>query len=98
MWGIFGKQCIFYCQTREQKGLSFRLLGRTIGTHDSGWDILKKGDLGPDLEIAKHDRRYFENIDYFKGWIPSRFNQVEDKTFSFVPIDVDIYEPTKDSL
>ena len=58
----------------------------------------KKGDLESDLEKAKHNLRNFENIEYFKGWIPSRFNEVKNKTFSFVHIDVDIYEPTKDSL
>ena len=40
----------------------------------------------------------FEFIHLYKGWIPSRFNEVEDKKFSFVHIDVDLYEPTLASL
>ena len=32
------------------------------------------------------------------GWIPDRFVEVKNKKFSFINIDVDIYEPTKKSL
>jgi len=34
----------------------------------------------------------------YKGWIPSRFNEVKNQKFSFVHIDVDLYEPTLESL
>lgn len=40
----------------------------------------------------------FKNIKYYKGWIPTRFKEVENKKFSFVHIDVDLYQPTLDSL
>jgi len=40
----------------------------------------------------------FKFISIKKGWIPDRFNEVENEKFSFVNIDVDIYKPTKDSL
>ena len=40
----------------------------------------------------------FEFIHLYKGWIPSRFNEVEDKKFSFVNIDVGLYEPELASL
>ena len=40
----------------------------------------------------------FSFIKYFKGWIPERFSEVESKTFSFVHIDVDMYEPIRDSI
>ena len=33
-----------------------------------------------------------------KGWIPDRFHEVEANTFSFVHIDVDLYQPTLDSV
>tara|TARA_Y100000590_G_scaffold248924_1_gene279703 strand:- start:208 stop:999 length:792 start_codon:yes stop_codon:yes gene_type:complete len=32
------------------------------------------------------------------GWIPEKFNQVEKRSFSFVHLDVDLYQPTIDSL
>ena len=40
----------------------------------------------------------FQFVHLYKGWIPSRFNEVEDRQFAFVHIDVDLYEPILDSL
>lgn len=40
----------------------------------------------------------FQFIDYHPGWIPQRFSDVEQESFCFVHVDVDLYEPTRDSL
>ena len=40
----------------------------------------------------------FDFIEIYKGWIPDRFHEVESKKFAFVHIDVDLYQPTLDSL
>ncbi len=40
----------------------------------------------------------FDFVLYYRGWIPERFPEVEEQRFSFVHIDVDLYEPTKQSL
>jgi hypothetical protein len=37
-------------------------------------------------------------IHLHNGWIPQRFGAVENKQFCFVHIDVDLSEPTRDSL
>jgi Macrocin-O-methyltransferase (TylF) len=37
-------------------------------------------------------------VEVFKGWIPERFAEVSDRSFSFVHIDVDLYRPTLDSI
>ena len=42
--------------------------------------------------------RDFRFIHLYKGWIPERFDEVEKRNISFVHIDVDLYEPTLDSL
>jgi O-methyltransferase len=34
----------------------------------------------------------------YKGWIPSAFKEVESKKFSFVHIDVVLYEPTLETI
>lgn len=34
----------------------------------------------------------------YKGWIPDRFREVADRTFAFVHIDVNLFDPTRDSL
>jgi len=40
----------------------------------------------------------FDNVKLYKGWIPERFQELESKSFAFVHIDVDLYEPTHDSI
>lgn len=40
----------------------------------------------------------FKFIHLYKGWIPERFSEAENKQFQFLHIDVDLYEPTRDSL
>jgi hypothetical protein len=37
-------------------------------------------------------------VRYYKGWIPERFPEVADRGFRFVYLDLDLYEPTRDSL
>lgn len=49
-------------------------------------------------DLVKNNLKEFDFIDYKKGWIPERFGEVADKKFSFVHIDVDLYQPIKDSL
>ncbi|TAN23139.1 MAG: methyltransferase [Acidobacteria bacterium] len=34
----------------------------------------------------------------YRGWIPERFREVEERRFCFVHLDVDLYQPTLDSL
>lgn len=59
----------------------------------------KKHDLA-----SKEDRalsnlsRFSDRVTLFRGWIPEQFGEIEDKRFCLVHIDVDLYEPTRDSL
>ncbi len=40
----------------------------------------------------------FSFVEYHSGWIPERFPDVSQEQFCFVHVDVDLYEPTRDSL
>jgi hypothetical protein len=60
--------------------------------------VWQENDLSVGLDTAKINLQAFDFIKYYKGWIPERFDEVADKQFKFVHIDVDIYEPTKQSL
>jgi hypothetical protein len=51
----------------------------------------------PESEV-RENLKEFKNVKFYKGWIPERFNEVADRKFSFVHIDVDLYQPTYDSL
>jgi hypothetical protein len=57
------------------------------------------GDLAvPEDIVRKNLHAYAGRINLHKGWIPSRFSDVADRRFAFVHIDVDLYEPTRDSI
>jgi hypothetical protein len=57
-----------------------------------------KGDLSISEQIARENLPESKRILYYKGWIPDKFEMVADITFSFVHLDVDLYQPTHDSL
>ena len=57
-----------------------------------------EGDLVVTEEIVKENLKDFSSCVYCKGWIPSKFDLVKNNIFSFVHLDVDLYQPTKDSL
>ena len=50
------------------------------------------------LEVVQENLKKYDFIKYYEGWIPERFHEVKDQTFSFVHIDVDLYQPTYDSV
>jgi O-methyltransferase len=49
-------------------------------------------------EEVRDNLREFPFVHLFAGWIPERFPEVSDSRFCFVHIDVDLYQPTLDSL
>jgi len=59
----------------------------------------KKHDMSVGESIATSNLiRFKERFQLFKGWIPTRFNEVNNKAFCLVHIDVDLYDPTMDTL
>jgi hypothetical protein len=48
--------------------------------------------------IVRQNLGEFSAYEFHKGWIPDRFVDVAEKHFAFVHIDVDLYQPTLDSL
>ena len=56
------------------------------------------GDLACDLSVVQENLRDFPFVRYHKGWIPDCFAEARDRRFGFVHIDVDLYQPTRDSL
>jgi O-methyltransferase len=56
------------------------------------------GALRADESEVRANLQEFGNFAVHRGWIPARFAEVADRCFSFVHIDVDLYEPTRDSV
>ena len=47
--------------------------------------------------VQKHLEE-FDFIKYYPGWVPARFPEVAGQTFAFVHIDLDLYQPIRDSF
>jgi O-methyltransferase len=80
------------------------LSGKTSKDHNdklelSAKEILKEKEIFSSLEesVSKVLEK-FDFVQIYEGWIPNRFEEVSGQKFSFVHIDVDLYEPTRDSL
>lgn len=58
----------------------------------------RQGALRAGEEIVKANLSAYPSVRMLKGWIPERFAEVSDEVFCFVHIDVDLYQPTSDSL
>ncbi|WP_442582719.1 TylF/MycF/NovP-related O-methyltransferase [Mesorhizobium sp. ASY16-5R] len=65
---------------------------------DDGETYWRKGDILAPVDIVQENLKDYGNVHVMKGWIPDRFAEVADRSFSLVHIDVDLYQPTMDSL
>jgi hypothetical protein len=102
--GVFrGATSYTICAFAEQAGLarthhafdSFEGLSEPTHLDGRHW---RKHDLSCDLASVRERLSRFRRVRYHKGWIPECFPEVGALSFSFVHIDVDIYEPTRDSI
>jgi O-methyltransferase len=72
---------------------------RELNRMDSKEKKYIKNQFSSDENFIKNNvLKKFPFCKTYKGWIPSRFNEVKNQKFSFVHIDVDLYEPTLESL
>jgi hypothetical protein len=74
---------------------SFEGLSEPTGVDGGFWG---RGNLACDVDTVQTNLRPLTNVRLHKGWIPSAFSDVSDSRFAFVHIDVDLYEPTRDSI
>lgn len=58
-----------------------------------------KHDLAVDQQrVARNMAAFGDRVVLHRGWIPAAFPTVANERFAFVHIDVDLYQPTLDSL
>ena len=81
------------------EGLSeFRKEDKKINFDQNKANNIRKHFTG-NLELVKKNLSIFNDFLIFhKGWVPTKFKEVDNKNFSFVHIDLDLYQPTLDSL
>ncbi len=57
-----------------------------------------KGQYNASLDDVKNYLKKYRNVRFYKGMFPESADSVKNKSFSFVNLDVDIYESTLNSL
>ena len=58
----------------------------------------QRGAFRASLEVVKNNLRAFPGITFHPGWIPLSFKGLPEKTYRFVHVDVDLYDPTCDAF
>ncbi len=104
----YGKSTLFLADAVEgARNLhvfdSFEGLSDADAVKDPGVNALKKNHETRKFKIKNLEEvferfSHYPNIHVHKGWIPKRFNEVADKKFALVHVDVDLYQPTYDTL
>lgn len=74
---------------------SFEGLSRPDGSDGTYW---QEGGLARGEDVVAGNLAEFSDYTLYRGWIPSRFDEIAGRHFSFVHIDVDLHQPTLDSL
>ncbi len=61
-------------------------------------EIMKAGHFTASLDKVRQALAEFPGIECFPGWIPTAFPSTGENRYRFVHVDVDLYQPTKDSF
>ncbi len=82
---------------------SFEGLSDPDPEKDVGVEAFKKDGKTRVFHMHKLDQvlaRFAEypEINVYQGWIPDRFDEVADRKFALIHVDVDMYQPTVDTL
>lgn len=98
--GVYrGGSAKIICEAKEDKSL--HLFDTFEGIPElSKWDTgdYHKGELQASLKDVKSYLNKYRNVYFYKGLFPSTAKPIRNKKFSFVNIDVDIYESTLNCL
>ena len=72
--------------------------GRADSVETDGVLRWKHHDLTASEAGLRERLARFDNWHSYAGWIPERFEEISDRRFSLVHVDVDLYDPTKASF
>jgi hypothetical protein len=74
---------------------SFRGLSAPNQNDGTFWTA---GHLSASEKLVRENLREFDCFETFPGWIPEGFAEVTDRKYAFVHVDVDLEQPTFDSI
>lgn len=100
--GVYkGGSAWLMCQAIRSHGKVNHLFDSFEGLSQPGPDdgtYWSPGGLRIDEAVVRRNLAEFDNVAFHKGWIPAPFAAVRDLGFAFVHVDVDLFQPTLDSL
>jgi O-methyltransferase len=100
--GVYeGSASYLIAQLARRAGKRHHLFDSFEGLSEPGsfdGDYWSRGMMAVSEEQVRANLSEFDNICYWRGWIPERFYEVADQYFSFLHVDVDIYQPTLDTI
>lgn len=88
---------------RDQGGGKYRIFDSFEGLSDpqpqDGEPSINlwRGNFSIPLSFVEYVLHEFNPVEYFQGWIPRSFPDDEER-YRFVHVDVDLYQPTRDSI
>lgn len=102
----FGKSSFFLLSALAEAERTHHIFDSFAGLSEStqedaardGIKAWEAGEMSVDESVARRQLASFPQVQFHKGWIPERFGDVDGEAFALVHIDVDLYEPTRDTL
>jgi O-methyltransferase len=98
--GVFkGGSAKIICEVKENKKLHLFDTFKGLPPTNSRYDTLTEGIMHEtSLEQVKNYLSGYKNVYFYQGIFPDTAKKLTNTQFSFVNLDVDIYESTKKSL
>jgi hypothetical protein len=100
--GVYkGANATLLCSVAQQSGREVHLFDSYEGLSSPGSEDgihWTKGDLSASEELVLQNLKQFSCFKTFKGWIPDAFPSVSDKRYAFLHVDVDLEQPTYDTI
>jgi O-methyltransferase len=100
--GVYnGASAHFMCREASAQGRRLHLFDSFEGLSQPGpndGSYWQAGALAVSVETVSARLSEWGCFDLFKGWIPDAFTMVEHGRYAFVHLDLDLEQPTRDSL
>ena len=100
--GVFeGASAYQLCQFATEHGREVHLFNSFQGVsapRENDGTYWTEGALSASEEKVRANLKEFNCFETFRGWIPEAFAKVADRNYAFVHIDVDLEQPTFDSI
>jgi O-methyltransferase len=96
-----GASAYLICEQLKEKHKKLHLFDSFAGLSSPQMvdgEYWKPGALACSLTDVQRNLASYSFVQYHPGWIPERFSEVNQNQFCFVHLDVDLYQPTLDSL